>query len=54
MLIINSFNEINDRFHSYKRIQKPHNRHDHFISGLPPYSSDLNNIEKNRAQVKFL
>jgi len=36
----------NARFHKHKRVQKLLNRHDHRILWLPPYSSDLNPIEK--------
>ena len=39
----------NARFHKSRRIQKLLNRHGH-----PPYSPDLNPIEKKWAQVKFL
>ncbi|MDN3503059.1 transposase [Psychrobacter sp. 5A.1] len=44
----------NAKFHKNKRIQKLLNRHDHRILWLPPYSPDLNPIEKKWAQVKFL
>ena len=44
----------NARFHKSKRIQKLLNRHGHRILWLPPYSPDLNPIEKKWAQVKFL
>ena len=44
----------NARFHKNKRIQKLLNRHGHRILWLPPYSPDLNPIEKKWAQVKFL
>ena len=43
-----------NRFHKNKRIQKLLNRHGHRILWLPPYSPDLNPIEKKWAQVKFL
>lgn len=44
------------RFHKNKRIQKLLNRyiHIHRILWLPPYSPDLNPIEKKWAQAKFL
>ncbi|WP_223145213.1 transposase [Psychrobacter sp. ANT_H59] len=42
------------RFHKNKHIQKLLNKYDHRILWLPPYSSDLNPIEKKWAQVKFL
>ena len=42
------------RFHKNKRIQKLLNRHGHRILWLPPYSPDLNSIEKKWAQAKFL
>ena len=44
----------NARFHKSRRIQKLLNRHGHRILWLPPYSPDLNPIEKKWAQVKFL
>ena len=44
----------NARFHKNKRIQKLLNRNGHRILRLPPYSPDLNPIEKKWAQVKFL
>ena len=44
----------NARFHKSKRIQKLLNRHGHRILWLPPYSPDLNPIEKKWAQAKFL
>ena len=44
----------NARFHKSKRIQKLLNRHGHRILWMPPYSPDLNPIEKKWAQVKFL
>ena len=44
----------NARFHKSSRIQKLLNRHGHRILWLPPYSPDLNPIEKKWAQVKFL
>ena len=44
----------NAAFHKNKRIQKLLNRHGHRILWLPPYSPDLNPIEKKWAQVKFL
>lgn len=43
-----------DRFHKNKRIQKLLNGHGHRILWLPPYSPDLNPIEKKWAQAKFL
>ena len=42
------------RFHKNKRIQKLLNRYGHRILWLPPYSPDLNPIEKKWAQAKFL
>ena len=42
----------NAAFH--KRVQKLLNRHGHRLLFLPPYSPDLNPIEKKWAQVKFL
>ena len=42
------------RFHKNKRFQKLLNRHGHRILWLPPYSPDLNPIEKKWAQAKFL
>ena len=42
------------RFHKSRRIQKLLSRHGHRILWLPPYSPDLNSIEKKWAQVKFL
>ena len=44
----------NAAFHKNKCIQKLLNRYGHRILWLPPYSSDLNPIEKNWAQVKCL
>ena len=44
----------NARFHKNKCIQKLLNRHGHRILWLPPYSPDLNPIEKKWAQAKFL
>ena len=44
----------NARFHKNNRIQKLLNRHGHRILWLPPYSPDLNPIEKKWAQAKFL
>ena len=44
----------NAQFHKDKRIQKLLNRRDHRILWLPLYSSDLNPIEKNWTQAKFL
>ena len=44
----------NARFHKSKRIQKLLNRHGHRILWLPPYSPDLNPIEKKWAQAKSL
>ena len=40
------------RFH--KRVQRLLNRHGHRLLFLPPYSPDLNPIEKKWAQAKFL
>ena len=42
------------RFHKNKYIQKLLNRHGHRILWLPPYSPDLNPIEKKWAQAKLL
>ena len=42
----------NASFH--KRVQKLLNRHGHRLLFLPPYSPDLNSIEKKWAQAKFL
>ena len=42
------------KFHKNKCIQKLLNRHGHRILWLPPYSPDLNPIEKKWAQAKFL
>ena len=44
----------NARFNKSRRIQKLLNRHGHRILWLPPYSPDLNPIEKKWAQAKFL
>ncbi len=44
----------NARFHKSTRIQKLLNRHGHRILWLPPYSPDLNPLEKKWAQAKFL
>ncbi|WP_346268586.1 IS630 family transposase [Psychrobacter sp. Ps1] len=44
----------NARFHKSRRTQKLLNRHGHRILWLPPYSPDLNPIEKKWAQAKFL
>ncbi len=44
----------NARFHKSTRIQKLLNRHGNRILWLPPYSPDLNPIEKKWAQAKFL
>ena len=44
----------NARFHNSKRIQELLNRYGHRILWRPPYSPDLNAIEKKWAQVKFL
>ena len=38
----------------HKRVQKLLNRHGHRLLFLPPYSPDLNPIEKKWAQAKFL
>ena len=38
----------------HKRVQRLLNRHGHRLLFLPPYSPDLNPIEKKWAQVKFL
>ncbi|MGP5493779.1 transposase [Psychrobacter celer] len=40
------------RLHKNKCIKKLLNRHGHRILWLPPYSSDLNPIEKKWAEVK--
>ena len=44
----------NASFHKNKRIQKLLNRHGHRLLFLPPYSPNLNPIEKKWTQVKFL
>ena len=44
----------NARFYKNKRIQKLRNRHGRRVLWLPPYSLDLNPIEKKWAQAKFL
>ena len=44
----------NASFHKNKRIQKLLNRHGHRLLFLPPYSPNLNPIEKKWAQAKFL
>ncbi|WP_201528625.1 IS630 family transposase [Psychrobacter frigidicola] len=44
----------NASFHKKSRIQKLLNRHGHRILWLPPYSPDLNPIEKKWAHAKFL
>ena len=41
-------------FHKSRRIQKLFDRHGHRILWLPPYSPDLDPIEKKWAQAKFL
>ena len=38
----------------HKRVQRLLNRHGHRLLFLPPYSPDLNPIEKKWAQAKFL
>lgn len=38
----------------HKRVQRLLNRHGHRILWLPPYSPDLNTIEKKWAQAHFL
>ena len=45
---------VMDNASFHKRVQKLLNRHGHRILFLPPYSPDLNPIEKKWAQVKFL
>ena len=42
------------RFHKNKRIRKLLNRHGHCILWLPPYSPDLNPIEKKWVQALFI
>ena len=44
----------NGRFHKNKCIQKLLSRHGHRILWLPPYSTDLNPIEKKWVQANFL
>lgn len=44
----------NASFHKNKHIQKLLNRHGHRLLFLPPYSPDLNPIEKKWAQSKLL
>ncbi|WP_201585656.1 transposase [Psychrobacter sp. HII-4] len=41
-------------FHKPRRIRKLLNRHGHRVLWLPPYSPDLNPIEKKWAEVKKL
>ena len=45
---------IMDNASFHKRVQRLLNRHGHRLLFLPPYSPDLNPIEKKWAQVKFL
>ncbi len=45
---------VMDNISLHKRVQKLPNRHSHRLLFLPPYSPDLNPIEKKWAQVKFL
>ena len=45
---------VMDNASFHKRVQKLLNRHGHRLLFLPPYSPDLNPIEKKWAQVKFL
>ena len=44
----------NARFHKNKRIKKLLNRYGHRILWLPPYSPDLNPIERKWAEIKKL
>lgn len=44
----------NARLHKNRCIKNSLNRHGYHILWLPPYSPDLNTIEKNWAQEKFL
>jgi transposase len=44
----------NASFHKPRRIRKLLNRHGHRVLWLPPYSPDLNPIEKKWAEVKKL
>ncbi|WP_321156684.1 IS630 family transposase [Psychrobacter sp. LV10R520-6] len=45
---------VMDNASFHKRVKKLLNRHGHRLLFLPPYSPDLNPIEKKWAQVKFL
>ena len=45
---------VMDNASLHKRVQRLLNRHGHRLLFLPPYSPDLNPIEKKWAQVKFL
>ncbi|MBE0406156.1 IS630 family transposase [Psychrobacter sp. AOP22-C1-22] len=45
---------VMDNASFHKRVQRLLNRHGHRLLFLPPYSPDLNPIEKKWAQVKFL
>ncbi len=45
---------VMDNASFHKRVQKLLNRHGHRLLFLPPYSPDLNPIEKKWAQAKFL
>lgn len=45
---------VTDNASFHKRVQRLLNRYGHRLLFLPPYSPDLNPIEKKWAQVKFL
>ena len=45
---------VMDNASFHKRVQRLLNRHGHRLLFLPPYSPDLNPIEKKWAQAKFL
>ncbi len=45
---------VMDNASFHKRVKRLLNRHGHRLLFLPPYSPDLNPIEKKWAQVKFL
>ncbi len=49
-----SFHKRVQRLLIHKRVQRLLNRHGHRLLFLPPYSPDLNPIEKKWAQAKFL
>nr|WP_238060133.1 transposase [Psychrobacter sp. Ps5] len=45
---------VMDNASFHKRVQRLLNMHGHRLLFLPPYSPDLNPIEKKSAQIKFL